>query len=164
MTVNDKIQIIKADYTDEEHRTAIPYLLNEYAKDLLGFRSQLDNWVLNNLTSGLENFTNAIVLLAKTDHKFVGMAICFLGFSTFKARPLINIHDFLVLKEFRNRFIGKKLLQEVETIAKKMHCCKITLEVQENNTSARRLYNSYGFKHSFLKEEAGDQLFLTKEL
>ncbi|MCP3871906.1 MAG: GNAT family N-acetyltransferase [Desulfobacteraceae bacterium] len=76
----------------------------------------------------------------------------------------IIIHDFLVLRGYRNRFIGKKLLQEVENIAKKMHCCKITLEVQEKNTSARRLYDSFGFKHSFLDTEAGDQLFFTKEL
>ncbi len=164
MTENNDIQIIAADYTNEDHRTAIPHLLNEYAKDLLGFRRPLDNSVLDNLTSGLENFPNAILLLAETDQRFVGMAICFLGFSTFKARPLINIHDFCVLKEYRNRSIGKKLLQEVEAIAIKRKCCKITLEVQEKNTSARRLYNAYGFKPSFLDKEAGDQLFLTKAL
>lgn len=158
------IQILEAEYTNEEHRSAIPFLLNEYAKDLLGFRKELDNTVLENLVSGLEKVSNAIVLLAKTDEKIVGMTICFLGFSTFRARPLINIHDFLVLKEYRNHSIGKKLLQEVELIAKRLHCCKITLEVQEKNSSARKLYNSFDFKDSFLDIEAGNQLFLTKEL
>ena len=158
------IQILEAEYTNEEHRSAIPFLLNEYAKDLLGFRKELDNTVLENLVSGLEKVSNAIVLLAKSDEKIVGMTICFLGFSTFRARPLINIHDFLVLKEYRNHSIGKKLLQEVELIAKRLHCCKITLEVQEKNSSARKLYNSFGFKDSFLDIEAGNQLFLTKEL
>mgnify|MGYP003981317605 CR=1 FL=1 len=158
------IQILEAEYTNEEHRSEIPFLLNEYAKDLLGFRKELDNTVLENLVSGLEKVSNAIVLLAKTDEKIVGMTICFLGFSTFKARPLINIHDFLVLKEYRNHSIGKKLLQEVELIAKKLHCCKITLEVQEKNSSARKLYNSLDFKDSFLDIEAGNQLSLTKEL
>jgi len=43
-----------------------------------------------------------------------------------------------------------------------MDCCKITLEVQENNTSARRLYSSVGFKGSFLNREAGRQLFMTR--
>ena len=158
------IQILEAEYTNEEHRSAIPFLLNEYAKDLLGFRKELDNTVLENLVSGLEKVSNCIVLLAKTDEKIVGMTICFLGFSTFRARPLINIHDFLVLKEYRNHSIGKKLLQEVELIAKRLHCCKITLEVQEKNSSARKLYNSFNFKDSFLDIEAGNQLFLTKEL
>ncbi len=73
------IQIIEAEYTKEEHRSAIPLLLNEYAKDLLGFRKELDNTVLENLVSGLEKVSNAIVLLAKINEKIVGMAICFLG-------------------------------------------------------------------------------------
>ncbi len=160
----DNIQILEAEYKNEEHRAAIPFLLNEYAKDLLGFRKELDSTVLENLVPGLKKVSNVIVLLAKTDEKFVGMTICFLGFSTFRARPLLNIHDFLVLKEYRNHSIGKKLLQEVESIAKRMRCCKITLEVQEKNTSARKLYNSFDFKDSFLDIEAGTQLFLTKEL
>ena len=158
------VQILKVDYTNEVHRAAVPFLLNEYAKDLLGFQKELDHAVLENLVPGLEKTSNGVVLLARADEKFVGMAICFLGFSTFKARPLINIHDFLVLKEYRNRNIGKKLLQAVESIAETLHCCKITLEVQENNIPARNLYNSLDFKDSFLDTEAGNQLFLTREL
>ena len=74
----------------------------------------------------------------------------------------MNIHDFLVLRKHRNRGIGRKLFNEIESIAQKLNCCKVTLEVQENNRAARRLYNSFGFKDSFLDKEAGDQLFLTK--
>ena len=161
---NSKIEVVEAEFTREEHRQAIPFLLNEYAKDLLGLRQVLDNQVLKELVPGLEKVSNAIVLLARIDQKYVGMAICFLGFSTFQARPIINIHDFMVLKEYRNNSIGTKLLQKIELIAKRLHCCKITLEVQENNTPARKLYHSFGFKDSFLNAEAGSQLFLTKEL
>jgi hypothetical protein len=45
-----------------------------------------------------------------------------------------------------------------------LFCCKMTLEVQENNTSARKLYHSVGFKGSFLNQEAGSQLFMTKHV
>jgi ribosomal protein S18 acetylase RimI-like enzyme len=161
---NDTIQITVADYADAEHRAAIPYLLDAYARDLLGFRKALDEAVLQNLVSGLENFPTAIVLLAKVEDAYVGMAICFLGFSTFNAQPLINIHDFMVLKAYRNHGIGKALLWEVERIARERKCCKITLEVQMKNTAARGIYQSFGFKATFLDPEAGEQLSLTKTL
>jgi len=158
------IQIVTADYADEEQCAAIPCLLNAYAKDLLGFRKALDEEVLNNLVTGLKAFPTAIALLAKVDEAYVGMTICYLGFSTFNAQPLINIHDFMVLEAYRNRGIGKALLQAVEHIARERRCCKITLEVQMKNSAARGIYQSFGFKTSFLDPEAGEQLSLTKAL
>jgi ribosomal protein S18 acetylase RimI-like enzyme len=119
---------------------------------------------LQKLVAGLEQFPTALVLLAKYDDAYVGMAICFLGFSTFNAQPLINIHDFMVLEAYRNRGIGKALLMTVERIARERKCCKITLEVQMKNTAARGIYQSSGFKASFLDPEAGEQLSLTKTL
>jgi GNAT superfamily N-acetyltransferase len=160
----DEIQIIEADFENESHRAAIPFLLNEYAKDLLGLRQALDQTVLERLVPEMQKVSNAIVLLAKETTEYIGMAICFLGFSTFEARPLVNIHDFMVLKTHRKRGIGRLLLVEIETVAIRSKCCKITLEVQENNTHARSLYRSMGFKESFLNREAGSQLFLTKSL
>lgn len=157
------VEIVRADYANPRHRSAIPYLLNAYAKGLLGFRRNINDHVLDKLVPGLERSQNDLVLLARTGGKYVGMAICFLGFSTFHARPLINIHDFMVLEDFRGQGIGRALLEEIEIIAHDMGCCKITLEVQENNTPARRLYRSGGFKDSFLDQEAGSQLSMTKK-
>ena len=162
--MTDSVEIVQTDYTDQKQRSAIPCLLNTYAKGLLGFRSEIKQQVLDGLVSGLEQTQNAVVLLARTDGEYVGMAICFVGFSTFHAKPLINIHDFMVLEGFRGQGVGRALLKEIETIARAMDCCKITLEVQENNTSARRLYSSAGFKGSFLNQEAGRQLFMTRHV
>lgn len=156
------VEIVRADYTNPRQRSAIPCLLNVYAKGLLGYRKNINDHVLDALVPGLERTQNDLVLLARTDDEYVGMAICFLGFSTFHARSLINIHDFMVLEDFRGQGIGRALLKEIEIIAHGMDCCKITLEVQENNTPARRLYRSGGFKDSFLDQEAGSQLSMTK--
>ena len=158
------LQIVMADYADADHRRVIPQLLDAYAKDLLGFRKPLDEAVLANLVEGLERFPTAVVLLAKYDAAYVGMAICFLGFSTFNSQPFLNIHDFMVLRPYRRRSIGKALLTAVEKAAQARGCCKITLEVQMKNTAARRIYQSFGFKASFLDPEAGEQLSLTKTL
>ena len=158
------VEIVQVDYTNQKHRSTVSYLLNTYAKGLLGFRSAIKKQVLDGLVPGLERMQNAVVLLARTDGEYVGMAICFIGFSTFHAKPLINIHDFMVMEGFRGQGVGRALLKEIETIARAMDCCKITLEVQENNTSARRLYSSFGFKGSFLNQEAGRQLFMTRHV
>lgn len=155
-------EIVRVDYTNPEHRSAIPLLLNIYAKDLLGFRSGIDKKVLDALVPGLEKTSNNLVLLARVANNYVGMAICFFSFSTFHAMPLINIHDFMVCPEYRGQGIGQGLLEEIERIAIEKECCKITLEVQENNKAARRLYRSFGFKDSFLGPEAGSQLFMSK--
>jgi ribosomal protein S18 acetylase RimI-like enzyme len=162
--VTHNVDILRADYTDPAQRSAIPCLLNAYAKGLLGFRKEIDGDVLKALVPGLERMQSAVVLLARIEEAYVGMAICFLGFSTFHAKPLINIHDFMVLKEFRSQGVGRALLKEIEKTARDLGCCKITLEVQENNTSARRLYRRNGFKDSFLAQEAGDQLSMTKNV
>ena len=156
-------EIVRADYSNAAHRSAIPQLLNIYAKDLLGFRSRIDNNILDALVPGLKKTANNLVLLACVDKRYVGMAICFFSFSTFHAMPVINIHDFMVRPEFRGQGIGKGLLNEIERIALEKGCCKITLEVQENNVAARRLYGNFGFADSFLAPEAGSQLFMTKE-
>ena len=157
-------EIVRADYSDAAIRSAIPDLLNIYAKDLLGFRSGIDKKVLDALVPGLEKTPNNLVLLACVEKSYVGMAICFSSFSTFHAMPLINIHDFMVRPEYRGQGIGEALLEEIERIAQEKGCCKITLEVQENNTAARRLYRRFGFKDSFLDPEAGSQLFMSKEI
>jgi len=156
------VKIVRAEYSNAAHRSAIPHLLNLYAQGLLGFRSGIDPEVLDALVPGLEQMSNDLVLLARVADTFVGMAICFLSFSTFHALPLINIHDFTVLPNYRGQGIGNALLEEIERIAIRMNCCKITLEVQENNRAARRLYRRFGFKDSFLDPEAGSQLFMTK--
>ena len=73
------------------------------------------------------------------------MAVCFYGFSTFRALPLINIHDIIVSKRFRGLEIGKKLVSEIESLALATKCCKITLEVRQDNIVAQTMYKTFGF-------------------
>jgi ribosomal protein S18 acetylase RimI-like enzyme len=73
------------------------------------------------------------------------LAVCFFGFSTFQARPLLNIHDLAVVPEYRGRGVGRALLEAAEARAAERGCCKLTLEVQDANPRARQLYERYGF-------------------
>jgi ribosomal protein S18 acetylase RimI-like enzyme len=156
--------IIEADLQNTLHQEAIVFLLNEYAKDLQGYKRSLPEAVLNELIPGMMKIPAAIVFLARVDEQFAGMAICFIGFSTFYARPVINIHDFTVLNQFRRQGIGKKLVAAVEQKAMQLNCCKLTLEVQEKNIHALRLYEQCGFDRSILDESEGQALFLSKYL
>ena len=92
------------------------------------------------------------------------MAICFRGFSTFAARPLLNIHDFVVLDQYRGQGIGRRVMDAVEAAARRLGCCKLTLEVQDNNHRARAVYATFGFQQSVYVAEAGGALFMSKPL
>jgi ribosomal protein S18 acetylase RimI-like enzyme len=158
------LEICKADLESAEHQDAIVKLLNLYAMDLQGYKRPLPDSVLEELIPEMEKIPTSLVFLARQDGVYAGMAICFIGFSTFYAQPLINIHDFTVRKEFRGRGIGKKLVEAIEKKAEEIRACKLTLEVQEKNVSAIRLYEACGFERAILDESEGQALFLSKYL
>jgi len=151
------IEIIEADYWNQKHCSDIARLTNSYAKDEMGGAQPLPKDTLEQMIEGLRETPNVFSLLANVDEKAVGLANCFVGFSTFEAKKLINIHDLAVLPEFRRRGIGEKLLEKIQQKAKQLDCCKLTLEVREDNP-ARQLYERFGFENEYPK-----MLFMTKE-
>jgi GNAT superfamily N-acetyltransferase len=88
----------------------------------------------------------AIVFMALKDGKPVGIANCFVGYSTFYAKKLINVHDLGVIESERGQGIGGMLLKKVSDYAKEQDFCKVTLEVLQHNP-ARRLYEREGFEY-----------------
>ena len=140
-----EVTVIEADLNDYQHQTAILQLINAYARDPMGDGQDLPMAVRDRLIPGLRQHPTALVLLALDDATPVGVAVCFVGFSTFAARPLINIHDLAVIPEYRGRGIGRLLLEGVETKGLELGCCKLTLEVREDNHRAQRLYERLRF-------------------
>jgi len=68
------------------------------------------------------------------------------------------------LPEYRGRGIGRKLLEAVEKNARQLGCCKVTLEVGQDNQLAKGLYRSVGFAEMMSAEAAGAAVFMTKKL
>lgn len=97
------------------------------------------------MTDGLNNHPRAIVLLAQTDGVFTGLLVAFENFSTFTAKPMVNIHDVFVLKAYRGLGIGRKLMDAVIAEAGDRKCSFVTLEVRTDNPAAQSLYKSLGF-------------------
>lgn len=156
------LEIVLADYTSEQHSTDIISLLNDYALDPMGGNEGLSDFVKENLIAELSKNDNALTILAYIESKPVGLVNCFKGFSTFKCKPLLNIHDVVVLKEYRGLGVCEKMLSEVERVARDQGCCKLTLEVLEGNKSAQSAYTKYGFEGYELDPSTGKALFWQK--
>jgi ribosomal protein S18 acetylase RimI-like enzyme len=74
-----------------------------------------------------------------------GMALCFIGFSTFKTKPLLNIHDFILFNKFRKQGIGTWFLQKIAEQVSMQGFCRLTLEVRTDNQIAKNIYTKTGF-------------------
>lgn len=158
-----KLEIVLADYSNEQHSSDIVSLLNDYALDPMGGAKALSSFVKENLVNELAKH-NAITVLAYIDNKPAGLINCFQGFSTFKCKPLLNIHDVVVLKQYRRQCICQQMLNKVEELAIEKAYCKLTLEVLEGNEAAKKAYINYGFEAYELDPENGKALFWQKAL
>ena len=153
-----------ADFSNPAHASAIVYLLNEYAKDDMGGGEPLSTYTQANLVKEMAKRPTIHVVLAFIDGKPAGLINCIEGFSTFACKPLLNIHDVVVLAEHRGQGISSQLLQKVEVIATHLGCCKLTLEVLEGNKLAQAAYAANGFAGYQLDPEMGRAMFWQKKL
>jgi ribosomal protein S18 acetylase RimI-like enzyme len=158
------LRIVRADLTDTQHQAAVLKLTRAYAQDPMGNGRDLPKDVQRSLVQGLRAHPTTLIFLAFQHDEAVGIVTCFIGFSTFVGLPLINIHDLHVAKDHQRQGIGRLLLEAVETEARRLRCCKLTLEVQENNINAIALYGSFGFVGGQYEPEAGALLFREKKL
>jgi GNAT superfamily N-acetyltransferase len=159
-----QITVIQADLARSDHQQATVHLLNAYAMDPMGDGKPLSETARRDVIPGLRQHPTTLAFLAYRDNEPVGLAICFRGFSTFAARPLINISDYFVFPAHRGAGIGRLLLSAIEQHARDLGCCRLTLEVQENNHHAKRVYSAAGFSQATYVPEAGGSLYLSKSL
>lgn len=153
-----------ANLSDPRDASDVVELLDAYARDIMGGGEPLTDSVKERLPRDLSAFPTALVLLARVDGVPAGVAVSFLGYSTFAAAPLLNLHDFAVTPAFRGRGVARALLERLADEARSRGCCKITLEVLENNHRARGIYARAGFAAYVLDPAAGNALFLQKPL
>lgn len=134
-----------ADLAEPANQAAVVGLLDHYSQHEMGGRQPLPSDVKERLIDGLRAHPMSRVFLAYDGDRPVGIAVCFIGFSTFKARPLINIHDLAVHENVRACGVGTQLIDAVIEFATSLGCCAITLEVRADNP-ARKLYAKKGFQ------------------
>ena len=152
------------DLDDPEQAVAWLDLLDHYASDPMGGGDGLSDYAKLNLVAAMREVSGFHGALAWLDGRAVGLIDCFAGFSTFAARPLLNVHDIVVHASLRGRGIGQALLAWAEERARQLGCCKLTLEVLSNNTRAMASYQQAGFAPYVLDPAAGHALLMQKLL
>jgi ribosomal protein S18 acetylase RimI-like enzyme len=152
--------VLLADLANPAHQSAIVELLDIYCRNEFGDGKPLSDEARANLIPGLIEHGKSRVFLAYEGDEPAGLAICFIGFSSFKAKPLVNVHDLAVAPQFRGRGIGKALLEAVAADARALGCGKVTLEVRADNARAIDLYRRVGFQST----QPAETLFLSKYL
>ncbi|MGF1737023.1 N-acetyltransferase family protein [Photobacterium satsumensis] len=80
------------------------------------------------------------------DNEPAAFAVCFESYSTYKAKKILNIHDFMVSAHFRGQGVGKALLNGIEQYCIANEYLKITLEVDDDNSVAKKLYSACGYE------------------
>ena len=158
------LTVVPLDLSDLAQAEIWLQLLDHYAQDPMGGGDGLSEYAKLNLVATMREVPGFHGALAWLDGKAVGLIDCFAGFSTFAARPLLNIHDIVVHADVRGQGIGQALLAWAEQRARELGCCKLTLEVLSNNQRAMASYRQAGFVPYELDPEAGQALFLQKTL
>jgi len=162
--MSEAIVIVDADLGNPKQAAALVEMLDHYMRDPMEGGQPPSERVKRELVPGLRAHPACYVYLAMHADKAVGFAICFLGFSTFNARPLINVHDIFVESSLRGGGIGKLMLDRIEAKARSMNGCALTLEVREDNTRARGLYRKFGFQRAEVGTERIPMEFWRKAL
>jgi ribosomal protein S18 acetylase RimI-like enzyme len=158
------IRALQADYANPEHAAAVVQLLNAYASDPAGGGEPLSADAQARLVPELARRPHAFSVLAYDGNVAVGLVNAIEGFSTFKCRPLVNVHDVAVLASHRGRRVAEQMLVLVERLARDRGACKLTLEVLEGNAPAVKLYQRIGFAGYELDPAMGQARFMQKWL
>lgn len=153
-----------ADLNSQKETADILTLLSHYAMDIMGGGEDLAEEVKQRLIPEFKKRNSIAVFIAYAGDEAIGLAICVEGFSTFYAAPLLNIHDFVVTSTYRGRGIAKLLLDNIERYAREKSYCKLTLEVLEGNSRAKKIYADFGFANYTLDDVMGKAEFWHKKI
>lgn len=129
----------------------LPVLLTEFD----------DFWNYNIFKSELEN-ENSKYVVAKNNDEIVGFAGIWISIDE------AHVTNIVTKKDLRKNGIGSTLLEELINLSKTLNLVSITLEVNENNLDAIKLYEKFGFEKLGIRKKyynnTDNALIMTKKL
>jgi ribosomal-protein-alanine N-acetyltransferase len=122
-----------------------------------------DPWSKESFENDIQNNRNSVYFIAELYKKVIGFIVLW---NVLDEGHILNI---AVLEEYRNKGIGKKLL---DTIFKSLKTAGITdyyLEVRKSNISARSFYTKNGFtdkgfRKDYYKNPTEDAIIMIKNM
>lgn len=125
--------------------------------------SDFDNfWSFDVLEDELECDNSYVIVAKSNDNTIVGFA----GLKTILDEA--DIMNIVVKKDFRHNGIGSILLENLINYSKNTNMKTITLEVNENNLSAIRLYDKFSFDKLGIRKKyyngESDAIIMSKQL
>jgi len=101
------------------------------------------------------NSGHQFYICATDDKKLIGYCSLTIKNNLWMAANLGNVDELVVDSAYRNRGIGKMLMNEIENIAKRQDCRRVELESAFHRTIAHEFYARLGFEkraYLFTKE------------
>jgi len=162
---------LEVDYHNPQQSADLLEMLQMYASDPMGAGKPLGSDITDTLITKMAARPQVFSVLAYANMQNaeggiqpIAFANCIESFSTFKAKPVVNIHDFAIIEQARGHGISQGLMTYIETLSKQKGACKITLEVLEGNIAAQKAYIKSGFKGYELDPSMGQAMFWEKPI
>ena len=95
------------------------------------------------LQSGFQEHPLFVAWVAEKDGLIVGMALCYIRYSTWKG-PVLYLEDLIVTESSRGNGIGKALFEKCIAHAKHNNYRRMVWQVLDWNTPAIDFYKGYG--------------------
>ncbi len=95
------------------------------------------------LQSGFQEHPLFVAWVAEKDGLIVGMALCYIRYSTWKG-PVLYLEDLIVTESFRSNGIGKALFEKCIAHAKHNNYRRMVWQVLDWNSPAIDFYKGYG--------------------
>ena len=160
----DPVIVVEADLASAEHQEATVRLLNAYAMDPMGDGRPLSETARRDLIAGLRELPTTIVFLAYQGEPSGRAGDLLSRLFDLRRSPTAEHPRFF-------RRAGRPWHRHwpadsggSRTAGRELGCCKLTLEVQENNRRAQGIYAAAGFLQAVHVPAAGAARFLTKPL
>jgi ribosomal protein S18 acetylase RimI-like enzyme len=138
-------QLVKVDLDNKIHCAHLLELLNDYMMDEMGIGEAMPEGLGPKIIGGLKKHSTYLGFFVCIENEFAALANCYVNYSTWQAKTLLNIHDFIVSPHFRKQGVGLFLLNKIGEYATENGFCRINLEVRHDNFKAQSLYKKAGF-------------------
>lgn len=150
MTPMTKFEILKAAKSDANEILRLQYAA--YQSEAAIYNNYTIQPLIQTLEQSTEEFNEGIVLKAVSNGKIVGSV------RAFEMEDSVYIGKLMVLPDYQNRGVGKKLLRAIE---KEFYGKRYWLITGDKSTKNLKLYEKHGYTRFKTKEAEGTEEGIT---